>query len=270
MLKVSTITFAIIGLFLVSGYFATKFGLTNTEGTIDTQRETFLGETLTKEKTTTYTKFPLAHTPEWISFRIAVAKDEKILRDVSKKTGVPERILIAILVPEQMRLFYSNRDLFKQVFSPLKILGSQSQFSWGIFGIKDETARSIEKHLLDSSSPFYLGRSFETMLHFTTNNPDEERFSRITAEDDHTYGYLYTALYVAQIQSQWKKAGHPISDRPDIVATLWNLGFEKSKPNANPKGGGSELEISGTSYSFGKLANDFYFSDEMIELFPRK
>lgn len=256
--------FALVGFLLTAGYVATRTGLTNTEGIIDTQREEFLEN----KDTTSYSTFPLAHTKEWIAFRVAVTKDRAIIEDVSKKTGIPARLLVAILVPEQMRLFYSNRELFKNIFSPLKILGSQSQFSWGIFGIKDDTARAVEKHLSDKQSPFYPGASYEKMLAFTSDDPDQERFARIIDEHDHYYSYLYTALYVKQIQTQWKKAGVVIDEKPDIIATLWNLGFSKSSPHPNPKSGGAEMEINGASYSFGKLAHDFYYSDELVEIFP--
>lgn len=243
------------------------FNLTNTSGTIDTQNKEIL--TLAKEEKV-YEKFPLAHTPEWIAFRQAVAKDKKIIDDISKKTGVPSRLLVAILVPEQMRLFHSNRPIFKRAFEPLKILGSQSQFSWGLFGIKDETARATEEHLINKASPFYLGQAFEHTLDFTTADTDQERFQRIIDEHDHYYSYLYTALFVMQIEKQWGEAGSPIANRPEIVATLWNLGFEKSKPNKDPKSGGAEIEINGVTYSFGSLAKSFYYSDELIELFPEK
>lgn len=265
-ITISVVIFALAGVFLIGGYAATRFGLTDTQGTVDIQREAFLASSTDTGKT--YTTFPLAHTEEWIAFRLAVAKDKPILDKVSAETGVPTRLLISLLVPEQMRLFYSERALFKEVFSPLKILGSQSQFSWGIFGIKDDTARAIENHLQDTQSPYYLGPSFEKSLDFKTNDRDQERFARIIDEHDRTYAYVYAALYVAQIQSQWEKAGFPINNRPDIIATLWNLGFEKSSPKANPQSGGSIMEIHGTTYSFGKLAHDFYYSDEMIELFP--
>lgn len=258
------ILFAIIGFSFVSVYFLMKIGLTKTEGVDDD--EIFIKITTDNNG---YTSFPLSHTPEWIAFRQAAIKDKLIIEKVSKETGVSQRLLVSILVPEQMRLFHSNRPLFKEIFSPLKILGSQSQFSWGIFGIKDETARSVELHLKDKSSPFYLGMKYESMLDFTSKDADEERFQRIIDERNHTYSYLYTALYIMQINKQWSGAGFPIEDKPDIIATIYNLGFDKSRPNKDPKSGGAEIEINGVSYSFGSLAKSFYYSDEMIEVFPK-
>lgn len=266
--KILIVIFALIGFFLMFGYIAVSTGLTNTSGIIDVQTKNFLQISTSTKKLAKYEEFPLAHTPEWIAFRQAVTKDKDIVEKVSKETGISSRLLVAMLVPEQMRLFHSNRAIFKQVFEPLKVLGSQSQFSWGIFGIKDETARAIEKNLTDKNSPFYLGASSEHLLDFKTLDTDQERFQRIIDEHNHTYSYLYTAIYLAQIKSQWKKAGFPIDNQPEILATLFNLGFEKSIPNANPKSGGAPIEINGTTYSFGALAESFYNSDEMIEIFP--
>jgi hypothetical protein len=264
--KTSLLFFAGIGFILVTGYVAVSFGFTNTKGIIDTQTKTFISSQKTADQ---YELFPLTHTPEWIAFRQAVAKDAPIIQKVSKETGIPPRILVAILVPEQMRLFYTDRAIFKQFFGPLEILGSQSQFSWGIFGIKDDTARDVEAHLIDTTSPYYLGKSFEKSLAFTTGEIDQERFTRITDDKNHLYSYLYAALYVKQIETQWNKSGFPITADPAVLATLWNLGFVKSKPHKNPSSGGAAIEIEGTTYSFGELARAFYYSDEMIEVFPR-
>mgnify|MGYP006928492417 CR=1 FL=1 len=240
------------------------YNITDTEGVVDTQAKVF---TATHKED--YITFPLAHTPEWIAFRKAIAKDTVTIAKVSKLTGVPERLLVSVAVPEQMRLFHSDRALFKKVFEPLKILGSQSQFSWGLFGIKDDTARAVETNLRTPSSPYYLGKRFETMLSFAGDSIDEERYQRITSTKDHTYTYLYTALYIKQIEAAWNKKGFSVITKPDIVATLWNLGFAKSQPKKDPKSGGSVLTINGKDHSFGSLAYDFYYSDEMIELFPR-
>lgn len=266
--KFLIIIFAVIGFFLVSGYIAVSTGLTKTYGVIDKQTNKFYDSASTTKKIKTYEQFPLAHTPEWISFRQAVIKDKVVIEKVSKDTGISPRLLVAVLVPEQMRLFHSNRAIFKEIFEPLKILGSQSQFSWGIFGIKDDTAREIEKNLTNKDSPFYLGVNFEHALDFKTSDTNQERFQRIVDEHDHTYSYLYTAIYLAQINKQWEKARFPIDNRPEILATLFNLGFEKSKPNSNPKYGGAPIDINGEVQSFGILAGSFYYSDEMIEIFP--
>jgi len=145
-------------------------------------------------------------------------------------------------------------------------------------GLKDDTAREIERRLKDPASPSYLGEKYEHLLDFktaalgvsaiTSEQNDQERFLRIVDEYNHYYSYLYTAIYLKEIMQEWSRAGFDISNRPEILATLFNIGFANSKPNANPEVGGSEIDIDGISYSFGGLAGLFYNSDELIELFP--
>jgi hypothetical protein len=260
--------FACIGFFLIAGYILLTFGITNTDGIIDTQTKNFLDKKILEDS---YTTFPLAHTKEWVAFRVAVAKDKPVISKVAQETGVEERLLVAVLVPEQMRLYHTDRPVFKRFFEPLKVLGSQSQFSWGLFGIKEDTALQVERNLHSKNSPFYLGKNFETILSFSENDigTTSERFARITDTRDHYYTYLYTALFIKQIQTQWEKAGYPINQRPEIIATLWNLGISRSKPNRNPQSGGAEIAINGKKYSFGSLADAFYTSDELIEIYPK-
>jgi len=209
-----------------------------------------------------------ANTGEWQTFKEAVQKDKIVLARIEKETGIQARLLVSILTAEQLRLFYSDRALFEKVFSAFKILGSQSQFSWGIMGLKPETAIAIEENLASTTSPFYLGPSFEKSLAFSTNDIGQERFARITDEHNHYYGYLYSALYLKQITTEWQKSGFDISSRPEILATLYNIGFANSKPKTDPQVGGSELDIAGQKYSFGRLAYEFYYSGELLTDFP--
>jgi hypothetical protein len=144
-----------------------------------------------------------------------------------------------------------------------------TQFSWGVLGIKPETAMKIEDNLKSPDSVFYPGPEFEKLLDFQSKNINQERFLRITNSDDHYYAYLYGALYNKEIISQWQKAGFDISDRPEILATLYNIGFDHSNPSANPKVGGAELNIGDATYSFGRLAYEFYYSGELLDEFPQ-
>ncbi len=258
--RASVYIFALIGFVLTGGYFAVKLGITKTAGIIDEQREHFL---------TQNQKPAWAEGEEWHTFKTAVLKDADDINRAAKLADVPARLIVAQLVSEQLRLFYTNRELFKTIFAPLIVLGNQSQFSWGIMGLKQETAEMIEAHLKDSASPFYIGKDFEGLLDFKTEKHGQERFERITDENSRFYSYLYTGLYLKQIITEWKAAGYDIADRPDILSTLFNIGFSHSNPKANPEVGGSEIEIGDTTYSFGGLAGEFYQSDELTEAFPR-
>lgn len=251
--------FALIGFVMISGYIAMRFGWTKTSGVVDNQHDYFQKQ---------ITNDDWKNTDEWRTLKQAILKDKEIINKVSKETGIPSRVIVAPLVVEQMRLFYSEREVYKQIFAPLKILGNQSQFSWGVMGIKKDTAEQIEKNLKDTSSPWYLSKDFENVLDFKTDNHDSERFERLTDENSRYYSYLYGALYIKQIENQWSKAGFPIYDRPEIISTLFNIGFNNSKPNNNPLSGGAEIEINKTTYSFGGFALSFYNSNELVEEFP--
>jgi len=147
-------------------------------------------------------------------------------------------------------------------------LGNQTQFSWGVVGLKEETAKKIELNLKDPTSPFYPGAAYAHLLDFQTANPDEERFNRIANDKNHYYAYLYAALYLKEVIAEWRQAGYDISNRPEILATLYNIGFTHSQPKSRPSTGGAEIKINGVKYTFGGLAYEFYYSSKLNNLFP--
>ena len=214
--------------------------------------------------------FEWMNIPEWRDFKLAVAKDKPLIDSVATVTGVEPRLIVSMLVGEQIRLFNSNRESYKKWIGPLKILSVETTFSLGVTGIKIPTAQKIEKNLKDSSSIFYLGKRYENLLDFKTGNVAQERFKRLTSYKTHYSTYLYAALNVKQIKMQWERLGHPINERSEILATLYNIGFEVSVPKENPIVGGSGINIKGKKYSFGAVAYEFYYSGELFDLFPFK
>jgi hypothetical protein len=205
---------------------------------------------------------------EWEDFKVAVAKDEKLIDSVARMTGVEERLIVACLVGEQIRLFNSDREAYKKWIGPLKILSVESQFSLGVTGIKEFTALQMEAHLKDSLSIYYLGKQYEHLLDFKTEDVQQERFNRLTSFRNHFYSYMYAAVFVKQMKVQWERKGFPIHDRPEILATLFNVGYPQSKPNKAPKVGGSTIVIKNKPYTFGIIAHQFYYSGELHDLFP--
>ena len=208
---------------------------------------------------------------EWHDFKIAVAKDKKIIDSVAHQTGVEARLIVACLVGEQIRLFNSDREAFKQWISPLKVLSVESQFSFGVTGIKEHTAQRIEYYLKTPETEFYLGPEYEHLLDFTSEDTaiiNDERISRLTNFRNHYYSYMYAALFLKQVKKQWENAGYPIDQRPEILVTLFNVGFPQSKPKSNPRVGGSRIKIKDQTYTFGAIGYQFYYSGELYELFP--
>lgn len=259
--------FAAIGFFLVAGYAAVRFGFTNESGIIDRQRETFLGASPSLSGFTGAWQ----ESEEWAVIESALRKDAQTVRRAAADAGVPARLIVASLVSEQLRLFFTEREAYKRFFYPLKILGPQSQFSWGVMGMKEETAIPVELHLKDSASVFYLGPAYENLLDFpaTTTDSKTARFVRMTDQYNHYWSYLYAGLFMKQIEAQWRTAGFPIDGNVAVISTLYNIGFERSVPKADPQVGGAAITIGGKTYSFGGLAKDFYDSELLVDIFPR-
>lgn len=205
----------------------------------------------------------------WQTIEAAIRKDQATIDKVSLQTGIPARLLASVLIVEQVRLYYTQRELYEKFFAPLKILANANKMAWGIMSIKEKTAIQTEDHLNDPASPFYPGPQYEKLLDFpAAADRDKERYRRLTDEHDHYYSYLYGALILKQLASQWSKAGYDIADRPEILATLFNIGFDHSRPKANPSVGGSTIMIGADKYFFGSLAYEFYYSGSLSDEFP--
>lgn len=212
--------------------------------------------------------FSWINKPEWQSLKEGVKKDKDLIYKASGASGVEPRLIVSSMIVEQLRLFYSEREIFKKFFGPLKILCSANKISLGVMGIKEETAKKIENNLKDKSSPCYLGQEYENLLDFDADDISSERYDRLSSDKNHYYSYLYGSLYIKQMMKQWNDAGYPIDYRPEIIGTLFNVGFPQSKPNPDPKVGGSHIDVGGVDYSFGALAYEFYYSGELLDDFP--
>lgn len=273
--RISTIVviiFALIGFALVSGYIVVRLGLTNTSGIVDSGHRILLGGSAIDSlntQTKAFSDDSWKTTEEWSVFKKAALKDASAMTKAAHKADISPRLVLSMLAVEQLRLFNTSREVYKEIFAPLNILGVQSQFSWGVMGIKQETAQEVEKHLTDTASPFYPGPQYSHLLDFSTKDTDSERFDRLIDDHDHYYSYLYGALFVKQIETQWKKAGFDISNHPEILATLYNIGFIHSVPKASPQVGGAEIQVGTRTYSFGALAAHIYYSNELLNEFPR-
>lgn len=211
---------------------------------------------------------PWMNTPEWEALKVAILKDKELIDSAAMLTGVEPRLIVGCLVGEQIRLFNSKREMYKKYLGPVKVLSVQSQFSLGVNGIKEFTARQVEHNLKNDTSEFYMGQEYENLLDFKTEEPDTERVARLVDYRNHLYSYIYTGCILHQTMLQWRRAGYDISDRPDLLFTLFNVGFSQSVPKADPKCGGSHITVADKIYTFGAIGFDFYYSGELAEEFP--
>lgn len=211
---------------------------------------------------------PWMNTPEWEALKVAILKDKELIDSAAMLTGVEPRLIVGCLVGEQIRLFNSKREMYKKYLGPVKVLSVQSQFSLGVNGIKEFTAIEVERNLKNDTSDFYMGEEYENLLDFKTEEPDTERVARLVDYRNHLYSYIYTGCILHQTMLQWRRAGYDISDRPDLLFTLFNVGFSQSVPKSDPKCGGSHITVADKIYTFGAIGFDFYYSGELAEEFP--
>lgn len=286
-LKVAGITlillFALIGFIFTVVFIGMQFGAFNVRGSIKERNSFFApAENNTKTSTATVTqkdteptcvnKAALCdwnETREWEAVKGGLTKDRAVIEKVARTTGVSPRLIAAIVVPEQTRFFTAEREVFKRYFEPLKILGSLSKFSLGVSGIKQDTALDIEQYANDPTSSFYPGPLYAPLIAYTPGTDhDKELYDRLTNAKDHEYSYLYTALFIKEVATQWKNAGYDISHDAGTMVTLFNIGFKKSRPNADPKLGGAEITTGGNIYTYGELGARFFNSNELRDIFP--
>lgn len=210
---------------------------------------------------------PWMNTEGWDFLKEALTGDQKEIQKAAEITGVDARLIAACTVGEQVRLLNSKRESIKKALGPATMMVN-SQFSFGVNGIKDFTAVQVESNLRNSKSPYYMGKKYENILKYSTEDIENERISRLTDSSSHLYSYIYTGCILHQTMLQWQRAGFDISNRPDILFTLFNLGFAYSKPHADPQCGGANISVDGRVYTFGALANDFFYSGELGNVFP--
>lgn len=276
--------FALIGLFFTAVFIAMQFGLLNVRGSIADRNAFFTNFTsftwpssgLQAGVGSAGTSAPdiscisgeavcnWNETREWAAVSGGLDKDSAIIARVSSETGVPALLIASVVVPEQIRFFTSEREVFKRYFEPLKILGSLSQFSLGVSGIKQETAVRIEQYANDPESLYFPGSSYASLIAYAPGtNHDSELYNRLTDDKNHYYSYLYTALFIKEIEAGWARSGFPIDSRADIIATLFNIGFDNSHPKADPQVAGALITVGGRNYTFGELAGLVYSSGQI-------
>lgn len=265
--------FALIGFIFVCVLIAMQYGWLNVKGASSSRNKYFQmpASAILSVTNNNSVKSEWMTTDQWNLMKYVFTRDQEIIKRAANDAGVSPRVLLGGVMGEQFRFFNNRRESFKNYFEPMKILASLSNTSFGIAGIKPKTVGQIEDGLKNPSSPFYLGPEMENIITYDPSMTDIEsvRMDRITNTKDPYYSYLYVGLYMRQIEAQWSKAGYDIHNQAGIMATLYNLGFYYSKPNANPAIGGSLINIDGVDYTFGDIAHEFYNSDELLDIYPR-
>lgn len=268
--------FALIGFVFTFVYFGMQFGWFNVRGSVS-ERNSYFNTTknVSAESRIQIIDNPFIFTKDWSNtddwrlMREVFTRDQEVIKRAARDAGISPRLILGGVIGEQFRFFSSRRESFKSYFEPLKILASLSNTSFGIAGLKPKTVGIVESNLKNKDSVFYLGEDMEHIVDYAEGvDVEVERMNRITNSKDPYYSYLYVGLYMRQIIAQWEKAGYDISHRPEILATLYNLGFYYSVPKENPQAGGSVIRLNNTDYTFGDIAYEFYYSGDLSDIFP--
>lgn len=267
--------FAIAGFIFFIVYIAMQFGWLNVKGSISERNSYFNAVKNTKVENKIQNiniiskRDNWATTDEWALMKEVFTRDQEVINRGATDAHVSARLILSGIIGEQFRFFTSRRESFKSYFEPLKILASLSNTSFGIAGLKPKTIGQIEDNLKNPNSPYYLGPSMEHIVdHEPLVDIEADRMDRITNTKDPYYSYLYVGLYMKEIMTEWQKKGFDISNRPEILATLYNLGFYYSVPKENPSVGGTMININNIDYTFGDLAYEFYYGGEISDIFP--
>lgn len=265
--------FASIGFIFVCVLIAMQFGWLNVKGSSSSRNKYFQvpATAILSVTNNNSIKSEWMGTDQWSLMKYVFTRDQDVIKKAAQDAGISPRVLLGGVMGEQFRFFNNRRESFKNYFEPMKILASLSNTSFGIAGIKPKTVGQIEDNLKNPASLFYLGPQMENVITYDSSMTDIEsvRMDRITNTKDPYYSYLYVGLYMRQIEAQWAKSGYDIHNNAGIMATLYNLGFYYSRPNANPTIGGSVINIDGVDYTFGDIAHEFYYSDELLDIYPR-
>jgi len=270
--KILIYCFALIGFVFTAVFVAMQFGWLNVKGAASERNSYFqINDNLNLNTiNTTEIKDSWKDTAEWNLLKEVFTRDQEVINRAARDAGISPRYIIGGVMGEQLRFFSNRRESFKNYFEPMKILATLSKFSFGIAGLKPQTVSLIDEHLKNPKSVYYLGPDMEHVADYAPGaNIDAEIMNRITNTKDPYYSYLYVGLFMRQAIAQWKNAGYDISERPEVIATLYNLGFNRSIPKADAKAGGAEIDVGGKIYTFGDLAYEFYYSDELTDIFPR-
>jgi len=162
-------------------------------------------------------------------------------------------LIKACIFVEQLRAFYTFKWLFKSVAQTNTYLTVMSKQSFGIGGMKLQTAEQLEQRLASNEPTLYQ----KYFSYENPNNISQQRLTRLTDTKNYYYQILYSAGLLYEYSTERKKAWYSITNQPGLIATMYNIGY--SQPHANADIGWSFMNIEGERYSFGGLAMLIYY-----------
>jgi len=173
---------------------------------------------------------------------LKIKENYSYIKSICKRLNINKEIFMAIVYTERTL----NYDWEDEALDNL-IASAGYNSSIGFCQIKIKTAYWIGKQIQDSSSVFFSGKDYCSLLPKIS-----EREKLIDYLSNDSLNILYAALYIKIISLRWKSDDIDISLNPEILGTLYSTGLfykdgTERKPRVNP-----------VSNSFGMLVKKNY------------
>jgi hypothetical protein len=188
----------------------------------------------------------------WDSTSVALQGDLPMIREAARRMGLSPRLVALPALCEHLRRAESFRETYKRLFTKFIPMGN---LSMGVTGIKPESLGRLLPYCDSADLPLIDSMPLDTIR-------------RRLQSPDHSWSYLYAALYMKCVIRQWREAGIDISRRPEIVMTIYNLGLNHCPPRPNPLAGGAVFQLDGVEHSFGSFSREFYWSGQLYPQLP--
>lgn len=203
-----------------------------------------------------YFAFTETNAFEYIWNQLVIDEDNKysdIIKWASKKFDIDEDIIRSVIFTEQLRWLTTYRWIFKNLVAWNKYLMVMSQFSYGLWWVKEKSAIEIEDRYKTNNANIYN----EIFAYQDSKNIYYQRISRLTSVNDYYYQIMYIAGLLAMYRDQRATEWYNISDKIWILTTLYNIGYKQ--PNDKPEIWGANIKVNWDSFSFGKLSTSIFY-----------
>lgn len=153
-----------------------------------------------------------------------ILKYKKVIKDAGEHFNVDKSIVAGVIYWEQV-LNYNLQDKLTDWVGRFGL-----NTSIGIGQVRVKTAELVEKKwYIPKTNPeeVWLKIFGKWILGNTT-------IARVKRLENDEYNIYYAAAYLRYMQDIWEKQYPSISRSPGILATLYNIGKEKTHPNPKP------------------------------------
>lgn len=172
--------------------------------------------------------------------------------DIWSRLWIDPLLIKSVIGVEQLRFMTTQRGKLKDAITQNLPLINFSKFSFWLAWIKVETFRSINQDL-QSYVPQIYNKYFKS---YSEEWYNDTQIIRILRDDISWIYYIWWLLLTSQ--EKWKEWWVDISNRPDIITTIYNM-WNKKAPRQNPESWWSLLDVFDKPIYFWDLGAIYYY-----------